>query len=150
MGCQPWKSSKTQTSIHYTISRDNTGGESARQAKLLNGFGRKGGVYALTGSRAFVGDGEAAEDNHDKQGGRAVVHDPPQGFINLHSPIHDISYSKDDRPEIKRLGEDLNEAIQAVWPRRHDIRHSGDEDLKKSSEASESGIKLLKTRQTTP
>jgi tetrahydromethanopterin S-methyltransferase subunit B len=38
----------------------------------------------------------------------------------------------------------LNEAIQAVCPRRHDIRHSRDEDLKKSSEASESGINSLK------
>ena len=38
----------------------------------------------------------------------------------------------------------MNEAIQAVWPKRHDIWHSGDEDLKKSSEASESGINSLK------
>jgi hypothetical protein len=67
VGYQPWKPSKTQTSIHYTISRDNTCGESARQAKLFSGFGRKGGVCALSISRAFVGDGDAAEENYDHE-----------------------------------------------------------------------------------
>jgi hypothetical protein len=47
MGSQPWKSSKTQTSIHYTISRDNTGGESARRAELFAEFGRRRGFCDL-------------------------------------------------------------------------------------------------------
>jgi hypothetical protein len=37
---QHWKSSRIHTSIHYTISRDNTQGESARRAALLAEFGK--------------------------------------------------------------------------------------------------------------
>jgi hypothetical protein len=48
MDSQPWKSSRTRTSISSTISRDNTCGENARQAELFAEFGRKRGFCALT------------------------------------------------------------------------------------------------------
>jgi hypothetical protein len=38
---QPWQSSRTQTSISSTISKDNTCGEDARRAELLAEFGRR-------------------------------------------------------------------------------------------------------------
>jgi hypothetical protein len=41
-----------------------------------------------------------------------------------HAPrTHDISLS-DHHSSIQRLGQDLNDAVQAVWPNRHNIRYS--------------------------
>lgn len=47
-----WTSSKSYAGVSSTISRDNTSGESARQAKLLAEFGRRGRPCMLTSDQA--------------------------------------------------------------------------------------------------
>ena len=59
IGSQPWKSSRKQASISRTISRDNTCGESARQANLLAEFARKRGFGVGVGVIEGVAEGEA-------------------------------------------------------------------------------------------
>ena len=45
------------------------------------------------------------------------------GFVRLNPRTHDTSFSQ-NHADIQKLGDDLNEAVQAAWPKRHDIRYS--------------------------
>ncbi|KAF8856020.1 hypothetical protein BDZ45DRAFT_804520 [Acephala macrosclerotiorum] len=44
-------------------------------------------------------------------------------FIQLRPQTHDISFTENHIPNIQKLGADLNAAVQAVWPSRHQSRY---------------------------
>jgi hypothetical protein len=46
------------------------------------------------------------------------------GYIHLAPRTHDISLIGEHIPNISCLAADLDRAVQAGWPRRHDIRYS--------------------------
>src|SRR5271168_4147525 len=46
------------------------------------------------------------------------------GFIHLVSKTHDVSLVEEHIPSIEHLAADLEVAVKAVWPRRHDIRYT--------------------------
>jgi len=46
------------------------------------------------------------------------------GFIHLAPTTHDISLTSEHIPSISCLAIDLNDAVQAAWSHRHDIRYS--------------------------
>jgi hypothetical protein len=46
------------------------------------------------------------------------------GFIRLNPPTHDISHTECHISGMQQLGADLDAAVKAVWPKRHDIRYS--------------------------
>jgi hypothetical protein len=43
-------------------------------------------------------------------------------FVRLAPRTHDISLAE-HHSGIQKLGQDLNEAVQAAWPKRHDVRY---------------------------
>jgi hypothetical protein len=45
-----------------------------------------------------------------------------EGFIHLAPRTHDIALTE-SHTNIHQLGNDLNQAVQAVWPKRQDIRY---------------------------
>jgi hypothetical protein len=47
-----------------------------------------------------------------------------KGFIHLSARTHDISFSGQHIPNITRLVADLEKAVKAGWPNRHEIRYS--------------------------
>jgi hypothetical protein len=46
-----------------------------------------------------------------------------EGFVRLAPRTHDISFTE-SHADIQKLGNDLNEAVQAAWPKRHNVRYS--------------------------
>lgn len=50
------------------------------------------------------------------------IHDG--GFIKLRTRTHDISSAENHIPDIRKLGADLDAAVQAAWPTRHQSRYS--------------------------
>lgn len=46
-----------------------------------------------------------------------------EGFIRLPPRTHDISFTE-GHADIQKLGNDLNAAVQAAWPKRHHVRYS--------------------------
>jgi hypothetical protein len=46
-----------------------------------------------------------------------------EGFIRLAPRTHDIALTE-SHSNIHKLGKDLNEALQAAWPKRHDLRYA--------------------------
>jgi hypothetical protein len=60
---------------------------------------------------------------------------------DLKSPrTHDITCSDHHISDIQKLGEDLNVATQAAWPRRHDIRYTNVQVLLLSWEDDDLGV----------
>lgn len=47
-----------------------------------------------------------------------------EGFIHLEPRTHDSSLAGEHIPSITYLAEDLEAAVKAVWPRRHEFRYS--------------------------
>ena len=46
------------------------------------------------------------------------------GFIHLAPRTHDISLVSSHVSSIQRVAAEINDAVQAVWPKRHEIRYS--------------------------
>ena len=46
-----------------------------------------------------------------------------EGFIRLAPRTHDVAFTE-SHSTIQELGSDLNEAVQAAWPKRHDMPYS--------------------------
>ena len=46
-----------------------------------------------------------------------------EGFVRLPPRTHDISFTE-SHTDIGKLGSDLNQAVQAAWPKRHSVRYS--------------------------
>ncbi|TVY67519.1 hypothetical protein LSUE1_G007091 [Lachnellula suecica] len=61
-------------------------------------------------------------------------------FIRLPPRTHDISFAEDHISNIERLGADLNDAVNAVWPKRHGIKYSQAHVLLLSWEADDLGV----------
>jgi hypothetical protein len=55
---------------------------------------------------------------------------------------HDITCSDHHISDIQKLGEDLNAATQAAWPRRHDIRYTNVQVLLLSWEDDDLGVSV--------
>jgi hypothetical protein len=47
-----------------------------------------------------------------------------EGFVRLDTRTHDTSFTDCHIQDIEKLGADLDEAVQAVWPKRYDARYS--------------------------
>jgi hypothetical protein len=96
MANQPWKSSRIQTSISRTISRDNTGGENARRAELFAEFGKKKkGFCVLTRN-------PAEESARDDLAPLSADNDDMQGEDQSLSPITPPGIDCPVRPHVAR------------------------------------------------
>lgn len=65
---------------------------------------------------------ESAQPQHPRLGAKEDVIE--EGFVRLSSRTHDTSFTEYHIPDIEKLGADLNDAVQAAWPKRHSIRYS--------------------------
>ncbi|KAF8856019.1 hypothetical protein BDZ45DRAFT_484443 [Acephala macrosclerotiorum] len=72
------------------------------------------------------------------EGGKGDIQE--NGFIQFGSRTHDTSLTESHVPDIRKLGADLNTAVQAVWPTRRQTRYTGVHVLMISWEDDDLGV----------
>jgi hypothetical protein len=63
-----------------------------------------------------------------------------EGFVRLNPRTHDTSFTEYHIRDIEKLGADLNEAVQAAWPTRYNVRYSRAHVLMLSWEDDDLGV----------